>query len=442
MIALKNLFKLSTPIFYFLLTISSPSYSAQSIYTWKHTPQKKILPNGIPLIYHHDESSPITVLQVLVKGGKGAVPEGKEGLAYLTTRLTIEIPDQGKALKLMKQASSISIQCKGDFSLISIQCISSNLDETLNVMTKILRDPLFSGLRIDLIKEHMNYKIKSAEDDSVIMGHNAHLTSFFGKTGYGGSIYGTEESLKSIKKKDIQSFYKKYFNTANMILSVSSDLNEEELIETIQKYFLEFHSGEPEEFSSSRGSIPEERNIFMEKDTKQTLVSIAFPLPKLSTRNTVMAFMLENLLGKSVNSKLWFLRSKEKLAYNVNSQATQMKEGGILNSYLETENNKKDRSLEALKKVLQTLYEEGITEEELEATKVNSKASFLRINEIKETRTSNLAFFEAVGLGYEFINQFFVEVDNTSLEEINSYIKDILDPNKAVEVIIGPKPNE
>jgi len=424
------------------LAALSASFPNQRTSIWKNTPQRKMLSNGFTLIYQRDESSPITVLQIFIKGGTGAVPEGKEGLAYLTTRLSVEIPDRGKILQLMKQASTVSMNSRGDYSLIILKCLSNNLEETLKVMTKIIQKPLFSGLRINRIKEYMIHRSKIAEDDSIKMGHNAHLKSFFGKTGYGSPVFGSKESLKAIKKKDIEGFYKKYFKANNMIVSVSSDLDDEELIGMLQKYFSKFPQGEPEEFKPKGASAPEEKNIFLEKDTKQTLVSIGFPLPRLTARNFVLAFMLENLLGKGVNSKLWFLRSREKLAYNVNSQATQMKEGGILKSYLETENKNKDRALEALKKVLQSLYEKGITEEELRATKISSKANFLRINETKEVRISNLAYFESVGLGYEFLNQFFEELDEICLEEINTYIKDTLNPDSGVEVVIGPKSEE
>jgi predicted Zn-dependent peptidase len=116
-----------------------------------------------------------------------------------------------------------------------------------------------------------------------------------------------------------------------------------------------------------------------------------------------------------------------------------MKDGGILEAYLETDKEKKEVALEALKKVLSSLFEEGITEEELEVTKINTKASFLRDNETKGIRAGNLVSFEALGLGYEFLSGFFQEIDEIGLDEINTYIKDIFNPEKGVEVIIGPK---
>jgi predicted Zn-dependent peptidase len=152
--------------------------------------------------------------------------------------------------------------------------------------------------------------------------------------------------------------------------------------------------------------------------------------------------MIENLLGKGVNSKLWSLRSKERLAYNINSQATYLKEGGILRAYLETKNKNKQKALESLKQVLQFLNEKGISEEELQATKISSRANFLRLNETKEARVSTLSDFEALGLGYEFFNRFFAEVGTVSLEEMNDFLKEILSPEKGVEVVVGPKSEE
>jgi len=416
-----------------------PTLPDQAASLMKNPPGKKVLNNGLTLICQKDTSSAITVLQILIKGGKGAEPEGKEGLAYLTTRLALEIPDQRKAQKMMRQASRIYSMGKADYSLINIMSLSENLEETLKIITKIMLKPLFSGMRIDLIKKQMLYQRKTQEDDSINVGHNLLLEKLFASTRYGGSVLGSEESLKAIKKKNIKAFYKNYFTAGNMIVAVISDLEEEVLNEILNKYFTKFPSGKPPESKKNAASLPEEKNIFREKDTKQFFISFAFSLPQITSKNFTLAFLVENLLGKGVGSRLWALRSVEKLAYNVNSRATQMKDGGMLEAYLETDKEKKDVALEALKKVLNELYENGITEEELEVTKINSKASFLRNNETKETRTSNLASFEALGLGCEFLSRFFREIETISLEEINAYIKDILNPEKGVEVVVGPK---
>ncbi len=423
----------------FLLTSLFPVFPGQEISLPKIQTKKKTLENGLTLLYQKDGSSAVTVIQFLIGGGMKADPEGKQGLAYITTRLVLEIPDDITAQNMMSQASQVYLTCLGDYSLINVASLSENLDETLKTVSQIILDPLFSAIRIDSIKKQMDYRKKMQEDDAINVGRNAALERFFAGTGYGGSVLGSEKSLKAIKRKDIQSFYDTHFKAGNMVVAAISDMEEEALSGILERYLNQFPAGKPTEPEALGISPSENDDIFIEKDTKQYFVSIAFPLPEITTKNYALAYMIENLLGKGLNSRLWSLRTKEKLAYNVNSHLTQMKYGGMLEAYLETDKEKKEAAVEALRKVLTDLYENGITEEEFEVTKTFSKASFLRGNETKTTRAENLVSFEALGLGFTFLDGLPAEMEAISLEEINAYIKDIFDPAKGLEIIVGPE---
>jgi predicted Zn-dependent peptidase len=423
----------------FLLSTLFPAFLYQESSLAKIQTQKKPLENGLTLIYQKDASSAITVIQILIGGGMKADPEDKQGLAYLTTRLVLEIPDDITAQNMMSQASQVYLMCLGDYSLINVTSLSENLDETLKTVSEIIRDPLFSAIRIDHIKKQMGYRKKMQEDDAINVGRNAALERFFAGTGYGGSVLGSEKSLKSIKKKDIKRFYETHFKAGNMVVAAISDMEEEALSGILERYFNPFPAGKVAEPETLAISPSEEDDIFIEKDTQQYFVSIAYPLPEATTQNYTLAYMVENLLGKGLNSRLWFLRTQEKLAYNVNSHLTQMKYGGMLEAYLETDKEKKEAAVKALRKVLTDLYEDGITEEEFEVTKTFSKASFLRENETKTTRARNLVSFEALGFGFTFLERLSAEMEAVSLEEINAFLKDIFDPAKGLEIIVGPK---
>jgi predicted Zn-dependent peptidase len=300
-------------------------------------------------------------------------------------------------------------------------------------------DPLFSGLKIDGIKKQMNRRRDTAEDDSIQMAHDACFGIFFKDTPYGSSMFGTEDSLKAIKKKDIENFYKNHFFAKNMVVVISSDLDEEEISKLVEKYFKKFPQGTSSNLTPLTINPPAEKSHTLERDTEQTFASYAFPLPRIDVRNLILGYMLESLIGKGFNSRLWPLRQKEKLAYIVNSRTSQLREGGFIEAYLETENSKKDVALDALDKAMLKLYKEGVSEEELQVTKINSKANFLRNNETKNIRTITIAYFEALGMGYDFINRYFSEIDATTLEEFNAYIKDVLDPEKGIRITVGPK---
>ena len=116
MILKKFILKLIAIISFWLFTLF-PIFSNQSASFLKNQPQKNIMSSGLTLIYQNDISSAITVLQILINGGKGAEPEGKDGLTYLTTRLALEIPDRSKVQDMMTQASRTSMRSSSKFPI-------------------------------------------------------------------------------------------------------------------------------------------------------------------------------------------------------------------------------------------------------------------------------------------------------------------------------------
>jgi len=402
--------------------------------------QKRVLENGLAVVLERDGSSANTILQILIKGGMRAEPPAKRGLAFLTTRLAVEIPDSRKAQELISLATRFSVTAQGDSSLINVECLSANLEPSIKVLSKIFLDPLFSGLRIDAVKTHMEHQGKVEEDDSIRLGRLASLRAFFSGTGYGGSAYGDKASLEAIKNKDVSEFYKSYFIGPNIIMAFVSDLPDETILDIVSRNFGRLSAGDPIVWSPVTASEPAERTVSLEKDTRQAFVSLAFRLPGISRRNFALASLLESLLGKGQGSRLWPLRAENKLAYNVNCRITQMQEGGLLEAYLETDAAKKESAREALRSALDELFRNGTTEEELLDAKNVAKAGLMRDNETKAARAGMVAFFEAAGLGLEFFGDLFLEIDALTLDEVNTAIKETLAPEKALEVIIGPKP--
>lgn len=402
--------------------------------------QKKSLENGLTVILDQDASSATTILEILIKGGMRAEPAGKAGLAFLTTRLSIEIPDSDKAQDLVGLATRFSVTSSGDSSFIHIECLSSNLEPSLKILSQIFLDPLFSGIRIDTIKEHMEHQGRIEEDDSVTLGYLTGLRTFFAGTGYGGSSYGDRASLNAIKSRDVSSFYKSLFVGSNIIIGVSSDLPEETLISLLRRYFASIPPGQPVTPNPVSPAEPKERSVRLERDTKQAYISEVYRLPALTRRSFALASVLETALGKGQGSRLWSLRAAQKLAYNVNCRATQMQDQGLLQAYLETDAAKEEAARESLRALMREFFEKGMTDEELLSAKTAAKADFLRETEAKLRRVSTLVFFESVGLGFDFYEGLFSEIDALGLDEVNSSIREILAPEKTLEVVIGPRP--
>ncbi len=367
------------------------------------------------------------------------VPKGKEGLAYLACRLALEIPDSDKARALMAQATRLKVSVDGDFSVIGIECLTEKLGDALRAASDIIQSPLLSGMRIDHNKRTMALLGRDREDDASDTGHDAALGAFFLGQGCGGAIFGTAESLKRLEKKDVVGYYDRFFTKRGLFLCVCTDLDTATIRMLLEKAFTKFREGRSDETALGAPPVkPDNRRVAVPKDSKQTYVARAFALPPVNASEYARGYLLETVLGNGPGSRLWNLRVKDKLAYNVNARLTWMKAGGILEAYLETEKANAEKAGPALTAVLEELGRSGVTPEELAAAKILAKTRFLRTNEAKDMRTMTMGTFESLGLGAGFISGIFDALDAVTTDDLNAFIKKNIDPGLAVEITVGP----
>ncbi len=396
------------------------------------------LDNGLTVILQQDKSVPITVMQLLVRSGDRDDPPGMTGLAYLTARLCLEIPDQTKLQQLMDLGSSFSLSVGGDHSLVTIRSLSRFLDPTLAVLGAMLDEPLFSDLRIDGVKELMRLLQKMENDDPVSFMRKTAASSFYGDAAYGAARFGDERSLKRIGRKDIQSFFHGHYSAGNMIIVVISDRGEDEIKPLIAQRLGRIAAGPGPQVRTVPLRRSLQPGLAVKRQTAQALVSLSMPLPERTAGNFVLASLLETWLGKGVGSRLWSLRSRGNLAYGMNAEVQPNREAMLLSVYLKTESRRSSEAQEQLAQLLKTACENGISAAELAAAKVYARADFWRENETRDNRAALLAFLEGSGLSYRLAGDFVVRLDGIGLEEFNGFLRTWLVSERWFSLRVGP----
>jgi zinc protease len=400
-------------------------------------PEKILLASGQECLYQRDGASAITVIEIFVPGGKNAVPPGQDGLAYLATRMALEIPDFSVAQDIMAQATRMSLAVLEDGSVIRIECLSDNLEAALRVASGIIQKPLITGLRIDNIKRGMDLFAKAKEDDAADTGHAAALGAFFQGRGYGSANYGTEASLRAIDRKAVTDFLAGHLTRTGVYYSVCSDLDRGRIQALLEKYLSGFASGEASSPPPAPASVPGERKVILERDLKQSYVARACLLPPASVPAFAKGCLLEVLLGVGPGSRLWRLRAGERLAYNVGARTTWTRGSGLLEAYLETANAQSERAVAALDGVLAALLEKGVSQEELRMTKNLARGHLLRSLEAKIPRAEEAGLWRLLGLGTDGLPAVLERIESVTAEELDAFIAEVLDPGRSLLVVVG-----
>ena len=407
-------------------------------------PQTFSLDNGLSVILQRDEAAPITVVQLLVRCGDRDDPPGQSGLAYLTARLCLEITDASKLRMLMDMGSSLSLDVGGGHSLFTVRSLSRGLEPTLAVLSAMLREPLFSDLRVDGVKEWMRLVRDAESDDPFTFMRQAAAAALYSIPAYGAARLGAAGSLERISRKTIQSFFRARYVAGNMVAVVISDLPAQEIQPLLARHLGRLAPGAGPTTRQATPRPPEagQPPRLVERRTAQALVSFSMLLPELTTDSFVLASLLETWLGKGIGSRLWPLRSRGGLAYGLGAEVRPNREAMLLSVFLKTEAGRAAGAQVELARLLEAAGREGVGAAELAAAKAFAKAVFLRENETREPRGASMAFLEGNGLSWRLVGEFTQRLERVTLEEFNAFLKAALAPERWFSLRIGPPAEE
>jgi zinc protease len=421
-----------------------PAAAADAASSWQlgTEPRAFILDNGMTVIQQQDASAPITVVQLLVRGGDNDDPPGCGGLAFLTARLGLEITEQAGLQQLMDFGSSFSLSVMGDYSLVTIRSLSRHLDATLDVLTGMMNEPLISDMRVGGLKDLLRHLQKMEDDDPDALMVKTLAAAYFGASGYGAARYGDEASLERIGRKEIQSFFRGHYVAGNMVAVVISDLDAETIKPLLARRLGRFPAGVRPPSRPLPPRRPPPAGLAIGRQTEQTLVSLSALLPELDANNFLLAALLESWLGKGIGSQLWPLRSRGNLAYGLSAELQPNRDAMLLNVYLKTEARRSAEARAELERLLAAIARDGCDAAGLESAKAYAKTDFWRENEGRERRAATMAFLEGAGLSWRLAGEFAARLESVGLEEFNAFLRAWLAPERWFSLLIGPETEE
>ncbi len=200
--------------------------------------------------------------------------------------------------------------------------------------------------------------------------------------------------------EDVENFYNKFYTPSNCILSISANMDEEEIFSLAQKWF-----GEIEDTGAHRDSIdaePEQREprrVEVERDVPATYVTIAFPMGGRLSADFHLADLTSDLLAGGDSGRLYQrLVKKQGLFSSVNAYISGDCDPGlfIFTAQLLPQTTV-EQAEEALWEQIELLKVEGASDYELEKVKNKFEANTLfgEINVMN--KAMNLGFYSMIG---------------------------------------------
>ncbi|MEN3013266.1 MAG: pitrilysin family protein [Endomicrobiia bacterium] len=419
------------------------------IYTQSFNIVKQILSNGIVLIHNYNKQ-PVISTFIFLKTGTIYEPYNLSGISELLhatitkgtkTRTSYRIAEEIESL-----GGSISAESGDDFSTLSLTILNQNFEKGVEILSDIFFNPLFPEEEIEKEKINIIAEIMSRKDSIFNVAIDELLISMYGKKHpYGRDPYKEIKYIKKLKRKDILEWWKKFYgidlNKKNIVIVVSGDIKFEKVKEVIEKNFLNIKKITLPPLQHT-GLKPSYRHIKKKTHFKQAYLMYGYYAPSLrkdDIKKYISLKLINFYLGGGMSGKLFeVLREKNSLCYETNS----FYPGKFLEShfviYLGLDKTKMDVAKKELNNIIQHLKNHGINEEELKECKNKLKGRILLDHQTNSKQAWYLGFWEIMDLGYEFDREYIEEIEKITLDEINTFLKDILN-NKNTIVELIPK---
>ncbi|MDP3790069.1 MAG: pitrilysin family protein, partial [Candidatus Omnitrophota bacterium] len=431
----------------FILLSSINAAGDQSVYTDRNT-QKHMMDNGMTVLLHETDKSPIVSIDILVKcGSSSEVRYAGSGISHLVEHLLFKSGNEKEMDITSKEIKSLGGTMNGfttrDFTVYTVVVPKDALRDALAILKKFIFFPSFDALEIDKEKEVIRDEIRRGEDDPASFISNLSWSSAFQVHPYKYPVIGYDDLFMTLTKADVEDYYLHHYSPDNTIIAISGDINAEAAFKETEGIF----SGVKRTFVAVRPEATEppqfsRRSTVRPRDMKLSHGAISYRSASIDDASLYALDVLAIILGQGEGSILTKeLRDTKRLAYAVSCYNGTLRDSGLFYISFVADPAKADSAIDAILKITESIKENGISGEDLEKAKKTAKFDFLESLQTAEGRALDLITSEALTNDYLFSGDYLDKISAVTDDDIKKAAETYLDKSKVNTILLIPKQN-
>ncbi len=395
------------------------------------------LANGLTLLVHEDNSTPMAVVNVLYDVGARDEHEDKTGFAHLFEHLmfggSLNIESYDEPLQLA--GGENNAYTTNDLTNYYLQLPAQNLETGLWLESDRMLSLAFSEKSLEVqrkvvceeFKEHyINKPYGNAWHTMRELAYKVHP--------YRWMTIGKElKHVEDATLEDVKKFFFKHYTPANAILVVAGNVKTAEVLPLVEKWFGSIPSGEKYI-----------RNILQEpaqQEARQKEISANVPLdafyktwhmPSRLERGYYVTDLITDILGGGASSRLYQKLVKEKQLFsNLDCYHFGSTDSGLL-----TVEGKLIKGIsfdfaeQAVNEEIEKMVANKVDDKELTKVKNKTESTILFEDMSIMSRAASLAYYELLG-NANLMNEELEKYQSVTVEELRSEAEKIFSPGQS-----------
>lgn len=405
---------------------------------------KMTFANGLRGYVKEDRSLPVVTVSALIHFGGLYLPQDKQGLDTILSQTLIRggtKTREGTAIeeRLDFLGGSLSFNVADRSSSLTLNVLSKDLDEGLDLFFDVLMNPEFREAPLNLAKVRQVEGLRQANDQP-----GSVLSREFDKVLYGDGPLTWQpgkKTLESITAADLKAVHSQYFFPKNIILAASGDFAKADLKAKIDKRAAGWKNGSVKFPSFSKiFPAPEPGVYFIQKAINQGYINIG-QLGIEDSNPDYFAVQVMNFIlgGGSFTSRITMkVRSDEGLSYNQGSRFTyRWGFPGLFSGYVQTKSSTVGYAISLILDEMNRIRTTQPTDAEMETAINYYIDSFSSQFEMAQSIMSNFANMEMTGRPMDYFKTFRAKIQAVTKARVQEVAQKYIQPDKSVIMIVG-----
>lgn len=391
-------------VIFFCLVLSQWSHaSGIDVAKLRFPVTKKVLPNGLTILFHEDHSAPTVSYQTWFRVGSRDEALGYSGIAHLFEHMMFKGAKRysGKDFDRILKTNGVSNNAftSHDYTGYFEELPSSKLKLIIDIESDRLENLQLTPENLkserDVVKEERRFRVDNSIHGSMA---EALFSTAYEVHPYRWPVVGWMNDLNNIDLQRCKDFFKMFYSASNAVIGVVGDFNSEEAFKLIEKYYG--HLPKVEVLRNKIDSEPvqnKEKKVSIEKVTPAERVLIGYHIGKQGEQSSYVMDLISNILAEGDSSRLFKkLVYSSQMASQVEGGSYTPKDPGIFQIFIEVKPGVSNDKVTALAlQEVERMGRERVSPRELEKAKnqimkqwvdsvktIHGKARMLMLNEI------------------------------------------------------------
>ena len=403
------------------------------------------LDNGLKVYFVHRNNLPMIRMNLMIDAGSKYDKVDKNGLAYLTTLCLDEGAGGLGALELSDKfdllGSNFNLSADNDSVNISLQSLSENFEQSLELFSMVLLKPDFSLPEFEREKSKLVTRILQSKDEPEYLADQVFdYRIFSSKNGYYSPVSGYEDTVSSLILSDLKEFYTRHFVPSGSNLVVAGNIEKDDLIILLNKYLKNWKDSNC--LNSFENIYPiQQKRIFVldKKDSVQTEIRAGHISPKRNQDDYFRRMILNTILGGQFTSRINLnLRERNGYTYGATSRFQYYKDAGFFEVATSVGIENTGNALTEILFELQNIYN-GITDKELDFAKSSVTKKFPLNFETYRQIVSGISSKILFDLPDNYFDTYISMVNSVTKNEVEMAAKEFILNDELTIVLVGDK---